>query len=106
MDEPTLMMRSLLSHGAQVDAPGDEGWTPLMQAAQTGQIPALRLLLERGANKDATNINGETALNENRFISNKIAVRNPYTNIVFFKSEMYSMSHFCCYPFRCELLKK
>jgi len=68
----------LLDHGAVVDAtltaptlyrahtPGEgsfgEGTTPLMRAARNGDIPAMRLLLARGADPQRAQKNGTTAL--------------------------------------------
>lgn len=40
----------------------DEGWTPLMWAAATGQIESARLLLGRRVNVNAQSDKGETAL--------------------------------------------
>lgn len=68
----------LLDHGAVVDAtlkgptlhrahtPGEgsfgEGTTPLMRAARNGDVPAMRLLLARGADLKRAQKNGTTAL--------------------------------------------
>lgn len=49
----------LLDGGAAVDHPG---WTPLIYAASTNQLDIARMLLERGANVNATAENGTTAL--------------------------------------------
>ena len=52
----------LLSHGADVNAPTDLGFTPLMLAARNGHESALKLLIAAGADLNA-NRDGETALN-------------------------------------------
>ena len=46
----TASVRFLLEHGARADGPDGLTLTPLMMAAATGQIDAVRLLLDRGAN--------------------------------------------------------
>jgi ankyrin repeat protein len=79
-DELTALglMQKLLEHGARVDAqlkapplqrahtPGDrnlgEGTTPLMRAARNGDVAAMRLLLEHGADPNLTQRNHTTAL--------------------------------------------
>jgi peptidoglycan hydrolase-like protein with peptidoglycan-binding domain len=58
-------IRALLASGASPNASGDphiKGWTPLMQAAFSGNVDAARLLLDSGATVDATNEFGKTAL--------------------------------------------
>ena len=54
-------MRLLLEHGANVEAKGEYGNTPLILAACHGHKAVVRLLLEHGANCDATNREGYTA---------------------------------------------
>ena len=72
------LMKVLLDHGANVNAqlkaptmqrvhtPGDrnlgEGTTPLMRAARNGDAPAMRLLLDRGADPSIAQKNRVTAL--------------------------------------------
>jgi ankyrin repeat protein len=51
--------KRLLAAGAQVNRPG---WTPLHYAAFGGNPELVRLLLERGADKNAVAPNGYTAL--------------------------------------------
>jgi ankyrin repeat protein len=42
-------VRQLLETGAQVDARGDRGSTPLLIAVRAGQVETARLLLDHGA---------------------------------------------------------
>ena len=53
------IIRTLITAGAELDHPG---WTPLHYAAFEGRAPAVQLLLEKGADKDALAPNGYTAL--------------------------------------------
>jgi ankyrin repeat protein len=39
----------LLDHGANIEEPNDEGYTPLMEAAREGHRAVTELLLNRGA---------------------------------------------------------
>lgn len=43
----------LLDHGADVEEPNDEGYTPLMEASREGHKTVVELLLNRGANVNA-----------------------------------------------------
>ncbi len=43
------MVKLLLEKGADVNAKGEHGWTPLMEAANRGHSEAAKLLLEKGA---------------------------------------------------------
>ena len=45
-----------------INAPDAEGDTPLMWAAETGKVDAVRILLEYGVDINAKNTDGETAL--------------------------------------------
>lgn len=55
--------RRLLEAGAEVDARSEAvGVTPLMAAAQRGDAPMARLLLEAGADPNAASRNGATVL--------------------------------------------
>jgi ankyrin repeat protein len=65
----TNMAAHLISKGADFNSPGqidDTGhsWTPLMTAANLGQIEIIKLLLSRGAQLEQTNNHGDTALME------------------------------------------
>lgn len=51
----------LLDAGADVNAVQHGGFTPLLEAAQTGQADVVELLLERGADPDAKLEDGRTA---------------------------------------------
>ncbi|MDP3070400.1 MAG: ankyrin repeat domain-containing protein [Opitutaceae bacterium] len=53
--------RLLLDRGAEVAALDHEGGTPLMSAAWFGCLPAVQLLLERGASASTMNKRGQTA---------------------------------------------
>ena len=46
-------LQFLLHFDADIDARNTNGWTPLHVAAQSGEFEAIRLLLRRGADKDA-----------------------------------------------------
>jgi len=52
----------LLSVGANTEAKNTNGSTPLVAAAENGQVELARLLLEKGADKKATNRDGRTGL--------------------------------------------
>jgi ankyrin repeat protein len=54
--------RALQGNPKAVNAQGEGGWTPLMYAALYGDAEAVRTLLEKGANPNAQNVDGGTAL--------------------------------------------
>jgi len=54
--------RTLLQHGAIVDARDKEGETALIHAAEAGNIPLVNTLLQQGANVNANRDHGRTAL--------------------------------------------
>nr|CAB3221840.1 ankyrin repeat and SAM domain-containing protein 6-like [Phallusia mammillata] len=57
------LLRTLLKKGIPPDQHFKfTGWTPLMIAAITGQVPMARLLVEKGANTNLKNKIGKTAL--------------------------------------------
>ena len=59
------VLRARLSSGANPNTSDDskvKGWTPLMEAAYSGNVEATRLLLDAGAKIDAKNKFGATAL--------------------------------------------
>jgi uncharacterized protein len=63
-------VQRFIDDGADVNAPNEIGWTPLMDAAGYNPDPdVIGILLKAGANARATNRDGETALD--------IAQRNP-----------------------------
>lgn len=62
---PTIS--ALLSHNAQIEARTKKGLTPLLCAREnvsTSRINAMRILLSAGANLDAQDENGDTALHQ------------------------------------------
>lgn len=54
--------RALIDHGADVNAVQNDDFTPLMAAAQNGQMEMIELLLARGARPDARRANGQSAI--------------------------------------------
>ena len=52
----------LLAAGANKDAARNDGFTPMMIAAQKGHVEVLKMLLADGDNKDAANKNGSTPM--------------------------------------------
>ncbi|KAG2500637.1 hypothetical protein HYH03_001404 [Edaphochlamys debaryana] len=55
-------VQQLISHGADVNAPDNNGWTPLHTAAYHGQEEIVRILLANKANVNARNKSDETPL--------------------------------------------
>ena len=53
--------KALLGAGADINKLNNNGWTPLMLAANNGYIEVVRELLKRGAKKDLKNKGGKTA---------------------------------------------
>lgn len=51
----------LIERGADVNAVADGGVTPLMLAAQNAKLDVVEILLNHGANRKATDVNGKTA---------------------------------------------
>jgi cytohesin len=58
----THIARLLLEHGANVNAPQANGWSPLHRAVGAGNMDMVKLLLEFKANVNAFNESGETPL--------------------------------------------
>ena len=54
--------RVLLEHGADVNAVQQDGYTPLLEAAQAGELEILELLLQYGADPLGRREDGQTAL--------------------------------------------
>lgn len=55
-------MSLLINRGANVNAKGRDGTTPLVAAAELGFVDGVQILLARGANPNLANGSGETAL--------------------------------------------
>src|SRR5262249_51902604 len=55
-------IRTLLDMGVSPNAPGPDGITPLMAAAETGSVEAMKLLIDHHADLNAKNTYGSTAL--------------------------------------------
>ena len=60
------IVRQLVTDGADVNAKDDDGFTPLIDAAEAGNIQIVRLLLRHGADVHAKAAAGITALNSAR----------------------------------------
>lgn len=60
--EDLVEIRRLLDSGVDVNATNKHGWTPLMLAAGSGNLPILKLLLSKGADVRAVNNFGASAL--------------------------------------------
>ena len=58
----TAISKDLLEHGAQVNASQQAGWTPLHQAAASGNVELLKLLLSHGADRRAVSEDGRTPI--------------------------------------------
>ena len=62
----TNVVKELLDAGALIDrkeeAEGFNQWTPLFAAVNSRQVEVVKLLVERGADKEAVNQNGQTPL--------------------------------------------
>ncbi|KXZ41673.1 hypothetical protein GPECTOR_326g47 [Gonium pectorale] len=58
----TSHVQHLINHGADVNAPDNNGWTPLHTAAYHGQEEIVRILLNANANVNARNKQEETPL--------------------------------------------
>ncbi len=56
------ILSMLLARGATVNPKTAEGWTPLMAAAQSGDVKLVQLLVSRGAEVNAHNARGLTVL--------------------------------------------
>lgn len=63
--EKSDVIQFLLNRGAHPDVGDSEGITALFEACYSGQLENARILLERGANVNATDCCGETALSRN-----------------------------------------
>jgi ankyrin repeat protein len=55
-------VQKFLAQGADVNAPNDDGSTPLIYAAQYGDLALIKTLVERGAKVNAVNHLGNSAL--------------------------------------------
>jgi ankyrin repeat protein len=55
-------LKALLDRKASADVADDHGITPLMYAAEVGSVDAMRVLIDRGADVNAQNAFGSTAL--------------------------------------------
>lgn len=53
LDNSVRIAQQLVDHGVEVDAIDDEGYTPLMMAANRNNLPLVKFLLSKGANVNA-----------------------------------------------------
>ena len=58
----TTILKHLIEHGASVERDVHTGSTPLIEAAEWFNLPAVRLLLNKGVDINATNVNGDIAI--------------------------------------------
>jgi ankyrin repeat protein len=56
------MAELLLARGAEIEARNEHLASPLLLAAQRGNLPVLEFLLERGANTRVRSVGGRTPL--------------------------------------------
>src|SRR4030095_8127724 len=56
------LIKTLLDEGVSANAEGPDGITPLMVAAETGSLDAMKMLIDRHADVNAKNSYGSTAL--------------------------------------------
>ena len=70
------VVRFLVAQGAKVDAPANDGYTPLSVAAQNGHLEVVRFLEAQGAKVDTPNKGGATPL--------YIAAQNGHLEVVRF----------------------
>lgn len=54
--------KTLLEEGANLEAAGKGGWTPLFAATQFGHVDLAKILLDKGANIEAADEYGRTPL--------------------------------------------
>jgi hypothetical protein len=57
------ILQTLFERGLNLNAADDDGWTPLMFAADMGRAEAASFLLGRGADMNARNLMGQSAFN-------------------------------------------
>lgn len=72
-------MEWLLARGAQVNARDAEGSTPLIQAAVSGNLPAVRLLIEHGADLKLRDTHGKSAVDFARSEEMETLLTPPHT---------------------------
>ncbi len=60
--ENTNIVRALIKHGADVNAKGECGYTPLHMACQWGHVELAKILIEHGADQNALNDAGQNAI--------------------------------------------
>lgn len=58
------MAPTLLARHADPNVAGKRGWTMLMDAARSGSLPMVEMLVRHGARVDARSLDGETAYGE------------------------------------------
>lgn len=65
-DEPDPGVQAMLKHGADIHLTTDDGYTPLMMAAECGLVELVRELVAKGANVHARDRYGKTAADYTR----------------------------------------
>ena len=63
-------IQRIIKTGVNINAKDNDGWTPLMIAADKGDVETVRLLIELGADVNLLNSDGETALMLTAFCNN------------------------------------